>query len=76
MSLVIMEKMVLTDGITFWGRKPATTITIAAANKEYSIKSWPRWSFQIRSSKVRSNVTPIVFSASITIVRQTGVTYN
>ena len=27
MPLVIFEKMVLTEGITFWGRKPATTIT-------------------------------------------------
>ena len=45
MPLVILEKMVLTDGITFWGRNPATTITIAAANREYSMKSCPRWSF-------------------------------
>jgi hypothetical protein len=50
MELVILEKMVLTEGITEGGRKPATTMAIVAARSAYSIKSCPRWSLQKRNS--------------------------
>ncbi|HTW65382.1 MAG TPA: hypothetical protein VME17_12225 [Bryobacteraceae bacterium] len=76
MPLVIFEKMVLIEGITVGGRNPATTITMAAASKEYSMKSCPRWSFQIANSQERSNNWHMVFSASISILRQSGATYN
>jgi hypothetical protein len=48
MPLVILEKMVLTDGMIYGGRKPATTMAIVAPSRAYSIKSWPRCSRQKR----------------------------
>jgi hypothetical protein len=39
MALVIFEKIVLTEGMSVVGKKPATTITNDAASREYSIRS-------------------------------------
>src|ERR1700722_10802540 len=54
--------MVLTEGITEGGRKPATMTATAAANKAYSIMSWPRWSFakvcRLRHSRLKCELNP------------------
>jgi hypothetical protein len=57
MVLVSLEKMVLTEGITAGGRKPATTTAIVAARSAYSIKSWPLWSFLKRSNNLHMVVS-------------------
>src|SRR5258708_18788404 len=40
-ALTILEKIVLMEGNTVDGRKPATVTTRAAAKRAYSIISWP-----------------------------------
>jgi hypothetical protein len=45
---VTFENTVLTAGITWGGKKPATTIAIAAAISAYSIKSCPSRSILAR----------------------------
>jgi hypothetical protein len=39
MALVILEKIVLTEGMMVGGKNPATTMTNEAARREYSIRS-------------------------------------